>query len=53
MVKCPPKRVVGAESFDWMDPLVTQPIRMENGFAHPNAGSGLGFSFKYEFLTEI
>ena len=35
----------GAESFDWMDPLVTHPIRMENGFAYPNPGPGWGFSF--------
>ena len=43
----------GAESFDWMDPLVTHPIRMENGFAYPNPGPGWGFSFKDEFLKEI
>jgi L-alanine-DL-glutamate epimerase-like enolase superfamily enzyme len=43
----------GAESFDWMDPLVTHPIRMENGFAYPNPGPGWGFSFKDGFLTEI
>ena len=43
----------GAESFYWMDPLVTHPIRMENGFAYPNSGPGWGFSFKDKFLTEI
>ncbi len=43
----------GAESFDWVDGLITQPIRMENGFAYPNAGPGWGFSFKDEKLREL
>ena len=43
----------GSESFDWVDPLITHPIRMENGFAYPNAGPGWGFSFKDSFLTEL
>jgi L-alanine-DL-glutamate epimerase-like enolase superfamily enzyme len=43
----------GAESFDWVDALVTHPIRMENGFAYPNPGPGWGFDFKNEFLTEL
>ncbi len=43
----------GAESFDWVDDLITHPIRMENGYAYPNDGSGWGFSFKDERLTEL
>jgi L-alanine-DL-glutamate epimerase-like enolase superfamily enzyme len=44
---------LGAESFDWIDPLITHPIRMENGFACPTDRPGWGFEFKDEFLHEI
>lgn len=43
----------GAESFDWVDGLIDNPIRMENGFAYPNQGPGWGFRFKDQFLTEL
>lgn len=43
----------GAESFDWVDGLVTHPIRMKDGFAYPNEGAGWGFNFKEERLTEL
>jgi L-alanine-DL-glutamate epimerase-like enolase superfamily enzyme len=43
----------GAESFDWVDDLITHPIRMEDGFAYPNDGSGWGFSFKDSALKEL
>lgn len=43
----------GAESFDWVDDLVTHPIRMKDGFAYPNEGAGWGFSFKNDKLTEL
>ena len=43
----------GAESFDWVDDLVTHPIRMKDGFAYPNDGPGWGFSFKDDKLTEL
>jgi L-alanine-DL-glutamate epimerase-like enolase superfamily enzyme len=43
----------GAESFDWVDGLITHPIRMENGFAYPNEGPGWGFRFKDDCLTEL
>ncbi len=43
----------GSESFDWVDPLITNPLRMENGFAYPNTGPGWGFSFKDRFLTSL
>jgi L-alanine-DL-glutamate epimerase-like enolase superfamily enzyme len=42
-----------AESFNWVDDLVTQPIRMEDGFAYPNQGAGWGFAFKDEVLEPI
>jgi len=43
----------GSESFDWIDDLVTHPVRMENGFAYPNDGPGWGFTFKENKLTEL
>ena len=43
----------GAESFDWVDDLITAPIRMESGFAYPNEGPGWGFTFKDEFLEPL
>lgn len=43
----------GAESFDWVDDLITYPIHIENGFAYPNPGPGWGFEFKPERLTPI
>lgn len=44
---------LGAESFDWVDDLITNPIRMEGGFAYPHEEPGWGFSFKDEFLTPL
>jgi L-alanine-DL-glutamate epimerase-like enolase superfamily enzyme len=43
----------GAESFDWIDPLIDNPLVIENGMARPHDRPGWGFSFKDECLTEI
>ncbi len=43
----------GAESFDWVDDLITHPIRMKDGFAYPDDGPGWGFNFKADRLTEL
>lgn len=43
----------GAESFDWIDPLIDHPLQIENGFATPHNLPGWGFSFKDSVLTEI
>ncbi|MDP0499465.1 MAG: mandelate racemase/muconate lactonizing enzyme family protein [Verrucomicrobiota bacterium JB022] len=43
----------GAESFDWVDGIITHPIRMQDGFAYPNPGPGWGFRFKDEALQEL
>jgi len=43
----------GAESFDWVDDLITHPIRMQDGFAYPNEGPGWGFEFKDDGLKEL
>jgi L-alanine-DL-glutamate epimerase-like enolase superfamily enzyme len=46
-------KAFGAESFDWVDDLITQPILMRDGFAYPNQDAGWGFSFKPEHLHEL
>jgi len=43
----------GAESFDWIDPLIDHPLEIVNGYAQPHDREGWGFSFKDAFLTEI
>jgi len=43
----------GAESFDWIDPLIDNPLQIVNGMARPHDRAGWGFSFKDEFLNEI
>jgi L-alanine-DL-glutamate epimerase-like enolase superfamily enzyme len=43
----------GSESFDWVDPIITHPIRMENGFAYPQSGPGWGFQFKDHALSDL
>lgn len=43
----------GAESFDWIDPLIDRPLKIDNGFAIPHDSPGWGFGFKDEFLKEI
>lgn len=43
----------GSESFDWVDGLITHPIRMQDGSAYPNDGPGWGFAFKDERLQEL
>lgn len=43
----------GAESFDWIDPLIDHPLRIVNGLARPHDRPGWGFSFKDAVLTEI
>jgi L-alanine-DL-glutamate epimerase-like enolase superfamily enzyme len=43
----------GAESFDWIDPLIDNPLQIKNGLASPHNKPGWGFSFKDEFLNEL
>ena len=43
----------GAESFDWIDPLIDHPLQIVNGMATPHDRPGWGFSFKDAVLTEI
>lgn len=43
----------GAESFDWIDAIIDEPMVIENGFARPRTGVGWGFRFLHEFMTEV
>ena len=45
--------VLGVEWFDWVDPLLTAPICMQDGFAFPNEAPGWGFQFKDEHLVAL
>jgi L-alanine-DL-glutamate epimerase-like enolase superfamily enzyme len=43
----------GAESFDWVDGLITHPVKIEDGFAYPSDRPGWGFEFKDTCLSEL
>lgn len=43
----------GAESFDWIDAIIDEPMPIEGGLATPRTGDGWGFRFLHEFLTEV
>lgn len=43
----------GAESFDWIDEIIDNKMKVENGFAYPRERPGWGFEFEKEFLREI
>jgi L-alanine-DL-glutamate epimerase-like enolase superfamily enzyme len=43
----------GAESFDWIDPLIDYPLQITEGMATPHNRPGWGFMFKDECLIEI
>lgn len=44
---------VGAESFDWIDPLIDNPMTIQDGCAQPHDRPGWGFGFIDDRLTEI
>ena len=43
----------GVESFDWIDPLIDNPLTIKDGYAYPRNAPGWGFNFLDEFLEEI
>ncbi len=43
----------GVESFDWIDPLIDQPMIVKDGFAYPHNRPGWGFNFIDDHLQEI
>ena len=43
----------GAESFDWINPLIDHPLEIIDGFARPHDRAGWGFTFRDAGLNEI
>ena len=50
---CTISKVYGAESFDWIDGIIDNQMRIEDGFAYPRETPGWGFTFKEEAMTEV
>jgi len=50
---CTIKTPYGAESFDWIDGIIDNIMKIDNGFAYPREGAGWGFRFKEEFLEAV
>jgi L-alanine-DL-glutamate epimerase-like enolase superfamily enzyme len=43
----------GAESFDWIDKIIDEPMKIDNGYAVPREIAGWGFKFKEASLHEV
>ena len=43
----------GAESFDWIDEIIDNPMKVDRGFAIQREEPGWGFKFKEEFLEPL
>lgn len=50
---CTIRHPYGAESFDWIDGIIDNTMRIENGFAYPRETAGWGFRFREEFLEKV
>ena len=50
---CTIAKAYGAESFDWIDGIIDNTMRIEDGYAYPREGAGWGFRFKEEALEEV
>lgn len=44
---------LGAESFDWIDGLIDNPMEIQNGMARPRQTPGWGFHFEHDKMTAI
>lgn len=47
---CTISKPFGSESFDWIDGIIDNTMKIENGFAYPRDGAGWGFYFKESAL---
>jgi len=50
---CTVGNAYGAESFDWIDAIVDNPMRVEKGLAYPRESAGWGFRFRPSALTAL
>jgi len=46
-------KIYGAESFDWIDAIIDNQMKIVDGFATPRQGAGWGFEFVKKHLTEV
>jgi L-alanine-DL-glutamate epimerase-like enolase superfamily enzyme len=45
--------IIGIESFDWLDPLMTDPIVIKDGMAVVPDRPGFGFNLRPEAIAEF
>ncbi len=50
---CTVENIYGSESFDWVDALIDNPLRIEGGYAYPSDKPGWGFRFKDDCLEDM
>lgn len=50
---CTIRQPYGAESFDWIDGVIDNVMRVEGGYAYPREEAGWGFRFREEFLETV
>ncbi len=50
---CTIPNAYGSESFDWIDGIIDNVMRVEDGYAYPRTGPGWGFTFNAESMTEV
>lgn len=50
---CTIRKPYGAESFDWIDGVIDNTMRIENGYAYPRETAGWGFRFREEFMETV
>lgn len=50
---CTVSNGLGAESFDWIDGIIDQPMEIHEGMAIPRNKPGWGFEFRKEFMEEL
>lgn len=43
----------GVESFDWIDDIIDNPMKIVDGYAKPRMEAGWGFEFKSKYLTVL
>ena len=43
----------GAESFDWIDAIIDNPMVIDNGYAQLREGNGWGFEFLHQYMEEV
>lgn len=50
---CTIDNYIAAESFDWIDRFIDNPLEIKDGYAYPRKTPGWGFTFLQDKLTEL